>query len=123
MKTYMNFGRLCRKTALTTLALLTLAGTASAEDTFTVKIKRIEGKSVEASYAAMETQAMKYCKREDRRVEDRLSPIDQKGVYINKCVTEVMGKVIAQIEDSDLTAYHAVKGSVPKLEASNAPLQ
>jgi len=123
MKTHMKFGSLCRNITLTTLAVMTLAGTATAQDTFTVKIKRMPGQSVEASYIAMETQAMKYCRREDRRVEDRTSPIDQRGTYIQKCVDEVMGKVIARIEDSELTAYHAVKGSSPTLEASNAPLE
>ncbi|PHS26310.1 MAG: hypothetical protein COA85_06120 [Robiginitomaculum sp.] len=123
MKMYMSFGNLCRNITLTTLAVITLSGTAYAQDTFTVKIKRVAGESVGASYAAMETQAMKYCRREDRRVEDRISPIDQRGAYIQKCVDEVMGKVISQIKDSELTAYHAVKGSSPTLEASNVPLK
>jgi len=123
MKTYMKFGSLCRNITLTTLAVMTLAGTASAQDTFTVKIKRVPGEAVEASYAAMETQAIKYCRREDRRVEDRLLPQDQRGTYIQKCVDEVMGKVISQIKDSELTAYHAIKGSTLILEASNAPLE
>ncbi len=112
-----------QKFYLTGLAFLILAststGASSTENTFNVKIERASSATVQTSYAAMKKQANKYCTRESRRVSDRGLPGKHRHEYARKCTDEVMGKIVAQIKDSELTAYHKTRTLHAKLDASN----
>ena len=102
------------------MAVFTLTGVASAQDSFEVKITQPKGISVEASYTAMENQAQKYCKREASRVNDQGIPRKLRIKYIRNCVDQVMGNVLSKIQDHELTAYHKVQKAKSTSVAANS---
>ena len=57
----------------------------------------------------MKKQANKYCSREARRVDDRAFPRKHRHIYTQKCIDEVMGKIVAQINEPQLTAIHSLR--------------
>jgi len=99
------------KTGFTALAVIMFSQTVAAKDQFEVKIKPVTGVAADINYEAMEKQAAKFCKREAGKTDHRLTPIRYKYAYINKCVFEVMDKVMQQIQDPDLMALHNLKTS------------
>lgn len=117
------------KTYITGLSVLILASaptSASAtENSFEVKIKHASDATVQASYVAMKEQAIKYCSREARRVDDRGISMKYRRIYTQKCTDQVMGKVIAQVNEPELTAFHSLQGAstaTKSIENKRAPL-
>ena len=123
MKTFKYLSGLYLKTSIAALFAISCSSTAFAQGTFNVKIKYTISKSVGTSYASMEKQSKKYCGREARRTIDRISPQRQREIYIQKCVAQVMDKVISEINDKKLTKYHLDRQSHPNISASKMPTE
>lgn len=119
MKIDLNIKSRLLKTSIAIMAVATLTGVASAQNSFEVKITHPQGVSVETSYIAMEKQARKYCKREARRVDDRGIPRKFRAEYIRNCVDQVMRNVLSKIQNDRLTAYHKAKKAEPVSVAAN----
>ena len=97
--------------SLAVLAFASLTQSAAAQEQFPVKITKKQGVSAEVNYKSMERQATIHCKRETRRIKNRIIPMSDKFAYVDNCVFEVMENVMKKIDDPDLIAMHNFKHS------------
>lgn len=90
------------KSFLATVTALAIVGSASAEDSFTIVFDYSPDRPVAESFEALSKTALQGCRAQYGDVHH---PIERSD-YVRTCQEEMLGKVIAQIDDPALMALY-----------------